>query len=88
MRQTVDTELALSNDEAQDAIDELTARNLHADAVTLLQSAISKNNQAIASNTSQTRKNLMRSAVTDLTAAKAKFGTGLTLTMGQGNLLF
>ncbi len=87
-RATVDAELALSNEEAQDAVDVLSARNLHADAVTLLKSAISKNNQAIQENASQTRKKLMQSAVNDLTAAKAKFGTGLTFTLGAGNLLF
>src|SRR5262249_8915976 len=63
LRQAVDTELALSNEEAQDAINVLSARNLHTDAVTLLQSAISKNNQAIQTNSSLTRKNLMRGAV-------------------------
>ena len=88
LRQTVNTELSLSNEEAQDAINDLSARNLHPDAVTLLQSAISENNQAIQSNDSQTRKSLMKSALNDLQAAKGKFGTGLTLTMGQGNLLF
>lgn len=88
VRQTVNMELFLSNEEAHDAINVLTARSLHPDAVTLLQSAISKNNQAIQSNQSQTRKDLMTSARSDLQAARAKFGSGLTLTMGRGNLIF
>jgi hypothetical protein len=88
IRETVNRLLQLSNVEAQDAINVLAARSLHPDAVTLLQSAISKNNQAISTFSSSTRKNLMNGAVNDLKAAKAKFGSGLTLTMGQANLLF
>lgn len=88
LRQTVNTLLSLSNAEALDAIEVLTARSLHADAVTLLQSAISKNNSAINEGASNKRKQLMQQAKTDLTAAKAKFGSGLNLTMGDGNLLF
>jgi hypothetical protein len=87
-RQTINRLLALSNDESQDAINVLSARSLHPDAVTLLQSAISKNKQAIQSNQSQERKDLMISARNDLIAAKAKFGSGLSLMMGDGNLLF
>ena len=87
-RETVNMLLALSNSEAVDAIEVLTDRNLHADAVTLLNSAISKNTQAINSNSSLTRKKLINGALTDLKNAKAKFGTGLNFTMGQGNLLF
>jgi cytochrome c peroxidase len=87
-RATVDRLLELSNEEAQDAIDVLSPRNLHQDAVTLLQSAIDKNNQAIASGQSQVRKDLMISARSDLSAARQKFGIGLSLTMGEGNLLF
>jgi len=87
-RETVNMLLALSNSEAVDAIEVLTDRNLHADAVTLLNSAISKNTQAINSNSSLTRKKLINGALANLNSAKAKFGTGLTFTMGQGNLLF
>jgi cytochrome c peroxidase len=87
-RQTVDRLLQLSNDESTDAIQVLTARNLHADVVALLQSANNKNNQAIASNQSQQRKDLINSALSDLNAAKPRFGNGLALTLGDGNLLF
>jgi hypothetical protein len=87
-RETVNMLLALSNVEATDAIEVLTDRGLHADAVTLFNSAISKNSQAINTDSSLTRKKLIQGALNDLTAAKAKFGTGLNFTMGEGNLLF
>jgi cytochrome c peroxidase len=87
-RATVNELLRLSNVEANDAKTVLVARSLHADAVTLLNSAISKNNQAILENGSQRRQALIQSALTDLNAAKAKFGTGLNFTLGEGNLLF
>ncbi|HEV8701785.1 MAG TPA: hypothetical protein VGV60_10990 [Candidatus Polarisedimenticolia bacterium] len=87
-RETINKLLSLSNEEAQDAIDVLNARSLHPDAVTLLQSAINKNNQAIATFASQQRKDLMQSARSDLSAARLRFGTGIGLTMGEGNLLF
>ena len=87
-RQTVNMLLALSNSEAADAIEDLETKGIHADAVTLLRSAISKNNSAIAATASSTRKSLINGALTDLKNAKAKFGTGLDFTMGQGNLMF
>ncbi|HEV8583167.1 MAG TPA: hypothetical protein VGX68_29215 [Thermoanaerobaculia bacterium] len=87
-RDTVNMELALSNSEAADAIEVLQAKGIHADAVTLLNSAISKNSQAINETSSNIRKSLIQGALNDLNAAKAKFGTGLTFTMGEGNLLF
>jgi cytochrome c peroxidase len=87
-RATVNMLLALSNVEATDAIEVLTAQSLHADAVTLLNNAISKNDRAINESSSSTRKKLIQSALNDLNAAKAKFGTGLNFTLGEGNLLF
>lgn len=87
-RETVNTLLSLSNAESLDAVEVLEARALHSDAVTLFRSAIAKNNDAIASTSSKTRKSKISSALNDLKAAKAKFGTGLTLNMGDGNLLF
>ncbi|MFL6192573.1 MAG: hypothetical protein ACJ75H_00270 [Thermoanaerobaculia bacterium] len=86
--ETVNELLRLSNLEIQDAIDDLEPKGLHADAVTLLRTAISQNNQAIAGSSSKTRKSLMSSARTNLASAKAKFGTGLDFTMGAGNLEF
>ncbi|MGH9362669.1 MAG: hypothetical protein ACRD2T_12210, partial [Thermoanaerobaculia bacterium] len=80
VRETVNAELSLANAEALDAIEVLTARSLHPDAVTLLQSAIAKNNSAINEFASNKRKQLMQQAKNDLQAAKAKFGTGLNLT--------
>jgi len=85
--ETVNTLLALSNAEAADAIEVLSDRGLHSDAVTLLNSAISKNNQAITAST-KTRRSLILGAYNDLNSAKAKFGTGLNFTLGEGNLLF
>jgi cytochrome c peroxidase len=87
-RATVNMLLALSNTEAVDAIEVLTAKGLHSDAVTLLNSAIGKNSQAINETSSKLRKSLIQGALTDLNAAKGKFGTGLTFTMGPGNLMF
>lgn len=87
-KDTVDELLRLANEEAQDAIDVLSAKGLHADAVTLLQSAINKNNQAIAENATQIRLSFIQGALNDFAAAKAKFGTGLNFTLGEGNLLF
>ena len=86
--ETVNELLQLANAEAQDAIDDLQPKGLHADAVTLLQTAISQNNQAIAESSSKTRKSLMSSARSNFTSAKAKFGTGLDFTLGSGNLEF
>jgi hypothetical protein len=87
-RQTVNMLLALSNSEAADAIEDLQTKGIHSDAVTLLNSAISKNNSAIAETSSLRRLSLINGALTDLKNAKAKYGTGLDFTMGQGNLMF
>ncbi|HEX7185825.1 MAG TPA: hypothetical protein VF756_28630 [Thermoanaerobaculia bacterium] len=87
-RDTVNMLLKLSNAEAKDAVKVLADRNLHSDVRTLLNSAISKNNQAILETSSPIRKSLMQGALNDLNAAKAKFGTGLTFTLGAGNLMF
>jgi hypothetical protein len=87
-RETVNMLLALSNSEAADAIEVLTAKGLHSDAVQLLNSAISKNGQAINETSSNVRSSLIQGALNDLNAAKTKFGTGLTFTLGEGNLLF
>lgn len=85
---TVDKLLALSNVEATDAIQVLSDKGLHEDAVKLLLNAISKNTQAINTSSSKTRKSLILSALNDFNAAKAKLGTGLNFTLGEGNLLF
>jgi hypothetical protein len=87
-RETVNSLLALANVEAADAIEVLTARGLHASAVAKLNSAISKNNQAIDENSSFDRFVLIQGAYDDLNSAKAEFGTGLNFTLGEGNLLF
>jgi cytochrome c peroxidase len=87
-RATVDMLLALSNTEAADAIEVLQEKGLHADAVTLLNSAISKNTSAINAFSAKTRKSLIQGALNDLNSAKTKYGTGLGFTLGEGNLLF
>jgi cytochrome c553 len=87
-RETVNTLLLLANVEGADAIEVLTARGLHSSAVSLIQSGITKNDQAIAENSSSQRLLLIQSAAADFSQAKAQFGSGLNFTMGQGNLLF
>ncbi len=87
-RETANMLLALSNSEAADAIEVLSRRKLHANAVKLLGNAISKNNRAIAAKPSNSRQTLIRRALNDLKTAKAQLGTGLDFTLGEGNLLF
>lgn len=87
-RDTVNMLISLSNTEAADAIEVLQEKGLHADAVQLLNSAISKNAAAIAESSSFRRRTLIEGALNDLRSAKAKFGTNLTFTLGEGNLLF
>lgn len=87
-RETINMLLALSNAEAADAVEVLSARGLNPTAVSLIQSAISKNLQAINETSSSLRKSLMQSAVFDLNQAKGQLGTGLNFVMGEGNLLF
>lgn len=87
-RATVDALIALSNIEAADAVAVLTASNANPSAVTLIQSGISKNTQALNTNGSNARRDLMISALSDFQSAKALLGTGLDFVMGEGNLLF
>lgn len=87
-RKTVDMLLALSNSEAMDAIEVLSHRKLHPQAIKLLKSAILKNSSAMAKASANTRQALIRGALRDLKVAKAQFGTGLDFTLGEGNLLF
>jgi hypothetical protein len=86
--ETVNMLLALSSKEAMDAIDVLSQRKLHPPSVTLLKNAIAKNGRAIAAISSKERQALIQAALSDLKKAKAKFGTGLSFTLGEGNLLF
>jgi cytochrome c peroxidase len=87
-KETVDKLLSLSNAEIQDAVDVLQAKGLHSDAVTLLNTAITKNNAAIAESGSNKRQQLMADARNSLASAKTKFGSGLNFTLGEGNLTF
>ena len=87
-RTTVNMLLALSNSEAADAIEVLSARKLHSKTVKLLRRAISKNERAMAAKPVNTRQSLIRSALKDLKAAKAQLGTGLDFVLGEGNLVF
>ncbi len=87
-RQTVNMLLALSNSEAADAIEVLSARNLHSPAIKRLTLAISMNSRAIATKKTNARQTLILRALGELKAAKAQFGTGLDFTLGEGNLLF
>jgi hypothetical protein len=87
-RETVNMLLALSNSEATDAIEVLSHRKLHPQAIRLLNNAISLNSRAIAERPTNVRQSLIRKALKDLRTAKAQFGTGLDFTLGEGNLLF
>jgi cytochrome c peroxidase len=87
-RHAVNMLLALSNSEAADAIEVLGHRKLHPQAIKLLNDAISANSRAIAARPTADRQALIRSALRNLKAAKAQFGTGLDFTLGEGNLLF
>jgi hypothetical protein len=71
-----------------DAIEVLSHRKLHPQAIKLLKSAITKNSSAMAKASANTRQALIRGALKDLKTAKAQFGTGLDFTLGEGNLLF
>ena len=87
-RATVDTLLSLANVEAADALVDLNERGLNPTAVSLIQKAIDKNQQAILENSSNVRKSLMQSALADFQSAKADLGSGMDFTMGQANLMF
>jgi len=87
-RETVNMLLALSSNEAMDAVEVLSRRKLNAASVTLLKSAIATNSRAIAARSSKDRRLLIQSALNNLKAAKARLGTGLSFTLGEGNLLF
>jgi hypothetical protein len=87
-RATVNTLLALSSSEAADAIEVLSERKLNPASVALLRNAITSNNGAMAARSTQPRRALIQKALNNLKAAKAKLGTGLNFTLGEGNLLF
>lgn len=87
-RETIDTLLALANAEAADAIEVLNAQGLNGSAISLIQTGINKNQQAIGAGSSNVRKNRMQEAKAAFEQAKAQLGTGLSFTLGQGNLLF
>jgi len=87
-RATVNMLLSLANVEATDAIEVLEEKGLHADAVTLLRSAIDKSSRAINETSTFRRVGLIQDAVDDFSEANTKFGTGLSFILGEGNLLF
>ena len=87
-KNTVNMLLSLSNVEALDAVEVLSDKNLHSDAVFFLLSAISKNTFAIFESSTSARKSLIQSALADLNFAKTRYGSGLSFTLGEGNLLF
>jgi cytochrome c peroxidase len=87
-RDTVNMLLALSNAEIVDAIEVLDTKGLHGDAVFFLLNAFIKNQNAIFETSTATRKSLIQSALTDLSFAKSRYGSGLNFTLGEGNLLF
>ncbi len=90
-RATVNALLSLANAEGVDVLEALgniPTGPIHSDVRGLVNEAISLNNQAIASNASQTRKKLINSALSRFQSAKNLLGTGLNFVMGEGNLMF
>ncbi|HWM91094.1 MAG TPA: hypothetical protein VN493_10030 [Thermoanaerobaculia bacterium] len=87
-KNTVNMLLSLSNVEALDAFEVLSDKNLHSDAQFFLLSAISKNTFAIFESSTSARKSLIQSALADLNFAKSRYGSGMSFTLGEGNLLF
>lgn len=87
-RATVDKLLSLANAEGTDAVEVLSAVGLHASAVTLIQSAIAKAEEAILEGSSKRRKRLMQDALAAVQSARGQFGTGFDFVVGEGNLLF
>jgi cytochrome c peroxidase len=87
-RNTVNMLLSLSNAEALDAVEVLDEKGLHSDAVFFLISAITKNISATFETSTATRKSLIQSALADLNFAKTRYGSGLSFTLGEGNLMF
>lgn len=89
-RTTVNMLLSLSSTETLDAVEVLSDKSLHGDAVFFLLNAINRHTAVIldSSLTTAQRKSLIQSALNDITFAKSRFGTGLNFTLGEGNLLF
>ena len=87
-RQTVNALLALAVIDAADAVKVLSDRNLNPTAVSRLVQGVDILEAAIEENGSNKRKQLMGQALNRFTAAKNDLGSGLTLQMGKGNLLF
>ncbi|HEX2165488.1 MAG TPA: hypothetical protein VHM02_16220, partial [Thermoanaerobaculia bacterium] len=87
-RATVDALMVLSNVEGADAVEVLQPVGLHPSAVTLIQSASVKCQQALAEGSSRTRSRLMQGAVADLQSARGQLGAGFDFVVGEGNLLF
>jgi hypothetical protein len=87
-RATANALLGLANAESTDAVEVLSAVGLHPSTVTLLQSAISKSQQAQLATGSKERKRLMLDALADLDSARKQLGTGFDFVVGEGNLLF
>ncbi|HYH46877.1 MAG TPA: hypothetical protein VEG34_14435, partial [Thermoanaerobaculia bacterium] len=85
---TVNMLLSLANVEAIDAVEVLSDKDLHLDAVFFLLNAINKNNAAIFEDTPADRKALIQSALNDFKFVKTRYGTGMNFTLGEGNLLF
>lgn len=87
-RETANALLALANIEAADAVEVLDDRSLHPSAVQDLLDAIADAQAAILEFGSQRRASLMDQARQHLETARPKLGTGIDLTMGEGNLMF
>ena len=85
---TVESLLELSNVEGRDAMQVLDDKGLYPEAEKDLKRAISANHSAISVQKARQKLKFVERALEDLQSAKARYGTGLNFTLGEGNLLF
>ncbi len=85
---TVNSLLGLANVEAKDAIDVLHAKSLHLDAELFLAVGVVSNQAAINTPVALFKKLFILTANSSFQSARSKYGTGMTFTLGEGNLLF
>jgi cytochrome c553 len=85
---TVNSLLELANVESRDAIDVLHAKNLHLDAEIFLQVGVVTNQAAISTPVALLKKLFILSSNSSFQFARTRYGTGITYSLGEGNLLF
>ncbi|HEX6901273.1 MAG TPA: hypothetical protein VF789_16230 [Thermoanaerobaculia bacterium] len=89
-RGTVNKLISLASVEALDAVEVLSDKSLHSDAVFFLINGINKLTIVTldSSLTTADRKSLIQSSLLDFQFAKSRFGSGMNFTLGEGNLMF